>query len=68
MGSDVHVLKCVSTKIAEKIRDSVQESGASFNDFPQFFIPQLNLSFKHGLNLKCRLRLRLTSKKNPFKQ
>ena len=66
MGSDVHVLKCVSTKIAEKIRDSVQESGASSNGAS--FIPQLNLSFKHGLNLKCRLRLRLTSKKNPFKQ
>ena len=58
MGSFIHIVKCVSAKIAKKIRCSVHESQTSLNpewDFqsprPADY-PQLNLPCKHGLNFQ----------------
>ncbi len=62
--SFIHVLKCVSAKIAETIRGSVHKSGMIFNpeydvDLQRSFNPQSNLSCKHGSNSKCRSGLKL---------
>ena len=60
--SFIHVFKCISAKIAGKVRCSVHESETSFNpewDFhlPWSFSPQLN---EHELSLKCRSGLKLS--------
>ena len=65
MGSFIHACKCISAKIARKIRLSVHESETSFNpewDFhsPWSFNPQLNSPCKHELRLNpdsCKLPL-----------
>ena len=62
--SFIHVLKCISAKIAETIRGSVHKSRMIFNpefdfDLSRSFNPQSNLSCKHGLNSKCRSGLKL---------
>ena len=64
MGSFIHVFRCISAKIARKLRLLVHESETSFNlewDFHSSwsFNPQLNLPCKHELSLKCRSGLKL---------
>ena len=64
MGSFIHIFKCISAKIAGKIRLLVHESETSSNpewDFhsPWSSNPQFNLPCKHELSLTGRSGLKL---------